>query len=59
MGSTLVVHFFISLQGWPLELNAEKESVALLDWNSLVMYTLEGGGFYGYGLSLCKLITQD
>jgi hypothetical protein len=39
MGSAAVVHLFVSLQGRPLDLDAEKEGETSPDQSSLVAHT--------------------
>jgi hypothetical protein len=52
MGSAVVVHLFVSLQGRPPDLDAENEGSASPDRSSLVAHTPEGGGVCGRGSSL-------
>jgi hypothetical protein len=59
MGSAVVVHLFVSLQGRPPDLDAENEGAASPDRSSLVARTPEGGGVWGRASSLCQLTGRD
>jgi hypothetical protein len=56
MGSAVVVHLFVSLQGRPPDLDAENEGAASPDRSSLVAHTPEGGGVCGRGSALRLLV---